>query len=410
MTASTGTSTLTGRWRQGPERSPVRVVVFGDYQCDDCGQLDQEIETLRQTSPQIQVTFRHFPMCRDCNVAIRHPRFHDNACVAARAAEAAGQLAQSAGFWRLHQWLFQHAGKFTEAELRAALPGLAFPDPEQFLRTTSLPSVNEALTEDVQLAISLGLDSTPLVFVNGVELPDADVPGTLTRTATELMELAVPAADADGDRPRSSTERLVNRWHQESEVQFPESLNGWTEGAPGARVHLTLVYDYANPYTPLLDEVAREVVRKHPDVQLTRILFPLSKTLNPRFAKWEQDYYGPSTEMARLSQACALSGDAQAWRTIHQWLLDHQSEFELQQALSVARAAGLNSSELEQRLPSEAVTTALLQRIQGVEATGIKWASTLYVNGRRVTAITPSVELLEQIVKEARSPTAAPAP
>ena len=265
----------------------------------------------------------------------------------------------------------------------------------------SLPTAQSAVTDDVQLAISLGLDSTPLVFINGVELPDADVAGTLTRTATELIRQGVPEADSSGDSPRSSVDRLVTRWRNEPEVQFPDSLAGWTDCHSNAPVKITLVFDYANPYTPLLDEVASEIVRQHPNVQLTRILFPLSKSLNPRFAKWDQDYYGASTEMARFSQACAESGDPVAWLKLHRWLLEHQSDFDLPQALVTAKDAGLDDTKLEAEGNSDAVTVALQQRIQGVESLEIKWASTLYINGRRVTAIAPTVELLERIVNEA---------
>ncbi len=389
---------FTGRWRRGPEEAAIRIVVFGDYQCHDCEKLDRELETLLVGRSDIAVSFRHFPLCRDCNPTIKDPKFHDNACVAARVAEAAGESGQADGFWKMHQWLFAKAGQFTEQELHAALPELGISDVLQFTETLQHPDLEQRIRLDVEEASALGLDGTPLVYLNGVELPNADVEGTLTRAIEALTNQNLPARTAAADVPLGRVDRLVARWQEGEAVSFPDSLPGWSIGMADARVRMTLVYDYGNPYSPWLDELARTVAEQHPEVQLRLVLFPLSKSLNPRFDKWEKDFYGTSTETARLAQASSdLGGDA-AFLSVHAWILQHQADFELENALEFAASLGLNSEQVREQMQSEAVTVALVQSIQAVEAVDIKWAGKLYINGRRVTALTPTRELLERMI------------
>ena len=60
--------TFTGRYRRGPEKARIRIVVYTDYQCPDCKRIETEIEGLLEDHPDISFSSKHFPMCRDCNV------------------------------------------------------------------------------------------------------------------------------------------------------------------------------------------------------------------------------------------------------------------------------------------------------------------------------------------------------
>ena len=86
---------------------------------------------------------------------------------------------------------------------------------------------------------------------------------------------------------------------------------------------------------------------------------------------------------------------------MHAWILQHQADFELENALEFAASLGLDAEQVRERMQSEAVTSSLVRYIQAVEAIDIKWAGKLYVNGRRVTALTPTRELLERIIAAA---------
>ena len=123
-------------------------------------------------------------------------------------------------------------------------------------------------------------------------------------------------------------------------MSFPDSLPGWSIGAAEAPIRMTLIFDYANPYTPWLDEVARKVAERHPEVQLQLVLFPLSKSLNPRFGKWGKDFYGASTEMARLAQTSSdLGGDA-AFLSMHAPSINQSTVSDDERMIALASSDG----------------------------------------------------------------------
>ncbi|MFQ5807428.1 MAG: vitamin K epoxide reductase family protein, partial [Phycisphaerae bacterium] len=117
---SAGSAGFTGRYRLGPEKAAIRVVMFSDYQCKECRRIESEVVRIFERRDDMSVSFKHYPMNSDCNRKVKRTR-HPNACWAARAAETAGILNGNDGFWEMHFWLFEHRGSFTRAELRAAL-------------------------------------------------------------------------------------------------------------------------------------------------------------------------------------------------------------------------------------------------------------------------------------------------
>ena len=94
-------------WMLGPEKAKVRVVVWGDYQEKGSSEADAVIRAYLTNHPDVSYTFRHYPFNSDCNPNLPYQR-HPLACWASRAAEAAGRLAGSDGYWRMHAWLMQN--------------------------------------------------------------------------------------------------------------------------------------------------------------------------------------------------------------------------------------------------------------------------------------------------------------
>ena len=93
---------------------------------------------------------------------------HTQACQAARAAEAARLQGK---FWDFHDALFQEDLRsgpeiFSEA---AADIGL---DLERFGQDLSSEAVTRRVTEDIQMGIELGVNSTPTVFLSSRRVPD----------------------------------------------------------------------------------------------------------------------------------------------------------------------------------------------------------------------------------------------
>ena len=175
---------VVGRWWRGPQNAAIRLVIFSDYQCPDCRKTELQLHGALAGRCDVAVSYKHFPLARECNPRVKSPGDHRHACRAARAAEAAGMLGGSEGFLRLHAWLFKRKAEFTDEQLAAVLPGMGFSDVDGFLKVMDGPDAAERVKRDVAEGTALGVSATPAVFVNGVRLEGA----TADRAILRLLE------------------------------------------------------------------------------------------------------------------------------------------------------------------------------------------------------------------------------
>ncbi len=147
----------------------MTVVLWGDYQEPFTATADQSIREILAVGGDVRYTFRHYPFNQECNpvaTATRHPQ----ACLAARAAEAAGSIGGPDGYWRMHEWLMSNQGSLDVNSIRRAAPTLGL-DPDALVAAMEQPEVAAAIAEDARAAKRFGLRSIPMIFVNGKFVP-----------------------------------------------------------------------------------------------------------------------------------------------------------------------------------------------------------------------------------------------
>jgi len=139
---------------QGSTTAPVTLVEFSDFQCPFCAQVMPTLKRVQQTyGDKVRVVWKDFPL-----TAI-HPQ--------AFGAAQAGQCAQEQGkFWELHDRLFanQQALQPEALKAHAAAAGL---DATTFDECLDSGKHADAVQAQMNAATSLGVVSTPTVFVNG---------------------------------------------------------------------------------------------------------------------------------------------------------------------------------------------------------------------------------------------------
>lgn len=371
---------FTGRHRLGPEEAPIRIVVFSDYQCEDCARIERELAALLARRPDVALSTKHFPLCVDCNRKARElgQNRHANACWAARAAEAAGIVGGSPAFWRMHRWLFERGGQFDEAELRAALPGLELAaDP--LLRAMHGPATLALVEADVEEALQLGLHVTPMIFLNGVELRGWNAPRALERA---LEALGAPrAASAAADRPPSAVEKYLEDWRSEPRVVVPPAGRGEPERPPGAAsVDVVLWGDYREPNTRALDARTRAALEQHPLARYSFRHYPMDRACGAELP----DRSPGACLSARAAEAAWIVGGSAAFERMHAWLM--ASEVVPDEALLArqAQVQGLDPAAFTRALASPRALDAIRADVSGARALGIHSIPLLLVDGRRV--------------------------
>jgi protein-disulfide isomerase len=154
---------------RGEADAHVRIVVWGDYQDADTARVDAIIGDFMAGRDDVRYEFRHFPMDKTCNSKIA-ATVRPRACLAARAAEAAGHVAGADAYWRIHASLLRDQTGFSEATLRdvALESGCDF---ETLSEVMEQRDVLAAIVADISAGYALHVQTTPAVFVNEKFVP-----------------------------------------------------------------------------------------------------------------------------------------------------------------------------------------------------------------------------------------------
>lgn len=171
---------------RGPANARVTLEEFGDFQCPPCGLLAATLLKVEHDyATSLRIVFREFPLTGA----------HAHAMTAACAAEAAGLQGR---FWEMHDMLFEHATYWSkdrppplmleganpsslEAEraVRDIFAGYARTlelDVERFLKDMDSEEVNARIKTDQERGASLGVDRTPILLIDGVQIPFTSFP------------------------------------------------------------------------------------------------------------------------------------------------------------------------------------------------------------------------------------------
>ncbi len=148
---------------RGPADAPVTIVEFSDFACGHCAALHGSLdEVLHRFGRSVRVVFRNFPLDSACNAALPAAP-HPDACLAAAAAECAGEQSK---FWPYHDMLFSNQQQLSRPFLLryAEQVGMDMP------RFTQCLAGGEAMARvraDAEAGARLGVESTPTLFING---------------------------------------------------------------------------------------------------------------------------------------------------------------------------------------------------------------------------------------------------
>ena len=164
---------------RGDANAPVTLEEFGDFECVPCFILWPALKNLEKDyGEKLAVIFRNNPMPQ-----------HPHALDGARAAEAAGLQGK---FWEMHDLLYIQRAQWT----RAADPLSEFTEfarqlqlnVERFNQDMVGAEVAKRVAADRERAAALGIDRTPVVFINGNR---ADLQGDVERGLQDDIDKAL---------------------------------------------------------------------------------------------------------------------------------------------------------------------------------------------------------------------------
>jgi len=148
-------------WRRGPDGAKAVLVEYSDFQCPACASYEPLLQQLSgEFGNSLQFVYREFPL----------RSIHQNADLAARAAEAAGVQGK---FWEMHDKIFQTQADWSklsnsaaEAKLKSYAQALGVNMP-QFASDLNSPAVMAKINNDISSGNQSGIQGTPTFFLNG---------------------------------------------------------------------------------------------------------------------------------------------------------------------------------------------------------------------------------------------------
>lgn len=151
----------------GPDDARVTIVEWSDFQCPFCARQAPVLAHLHEKyGNDVRIVYRHLPL-----------DMHRNAALAAEAGVAA---AEQGKFWPFHDQVFAGGGHLERADLErfAAAAGL---DLARFSAALDDRRYRDAVVAEVAAAGALGIDGTPMMFINGIAVSGARDAMTMDR-------------------------------------------------------------------------------------------------------------------------------------------------------------------------------------------------------------------------------------
>ena len=148
---------------RGAVDAAVTIVEFSDFACGHCAALHGTLdEVLHRFGRSVRVIFRHFPLDAACNAAMATAP-HPDACLAAAAAECAGEQGK---FWPYHDLLFGNQRQLSRPFLLRYAERVGL-DLSRFTQCLAGAEATARVRADAEAGARLGIDSTPTLFING---------------------------------------------------------------------------------------------------------------------------------------------------------------------------------------------------------------------------------------------------
>ncbi len=141
---------------EGPDDAPIVIVEFSDFQCPFCTKWHNEtyLPLMEEYPDQIKLVYRNFPLTS----------IHPDAYLSAEAAMCAGDQDR---YWDYHEALFESVYGLNSDALKQYAEDLGL-EMTSFTVCLNEHEYKDFVRADMEYAMSIGVQSTPTFYVNGI--------------------------------------------------------------------------------------------------------------------------------------------------------------------------------------------------------------------------------------------------
>lgn len=254
---------------RGPASALVTIVEFSDYQCPFCKRAENTVTALRtHYGDKIRIVWKDMPL-----------DFHKDAMPAAMAAREARVQKGDAGFWDMHDRIFDHQTALSEKDLLeyGKSGGL---DAGKLSRALANKTHLRAIYADQDEGDDVEAAGTPHFFVNGHRLAGAqpmekfqEVIDAELKKAEALVAAGTPAANVYAEIQKNAVVKVA------PPVTKAVALDPKvpSRGPANAKVTIVEFSDFQCPFCKRVEPVIDDLLKAYPkDVRLEWRNLPLS--------------------------------------------------------------------------------------------------------------------------------------
>jgi len=160
---------------KGPEKAPVTVTVFSDFQCPYCAKVSPLLDQIVGQYPkEVKVVHKNFPL--------KSHQFSLPAAIAALAAHRQGK------FWEMHDAIFANYASLSDEKLIEFAKNIGL-DLDQFGKDRNDPRLQQEVQAELESGMKAEVRGTPTIFVNGRRVTSGGLEGIKSAIDKELHKV-----------------------------------------------------------------------------------------------------------------------------------------------------------------------------------------------------------------------------
>ncbi len=386
---------LDGRPMRGRADALVTMVVVADFQCPFSARVQATIDQLvEHYGRELRIVFRHNPL-----------PFHTDAELAAEAAIEAHVQRGDAGFWAMHDLLFENQAVLsrTALEIYASRVGL---DARRFSAALDAHTHRAVIEADQSLVRGLGASGTPSFFINGMNLRGAQpyeafvtvidealagararlASGTRRRGLYEAIIAGGATAPVflDGDAPVAAVAPEPDRPYR---IAIPRGAP--SRGSARASVVVQIFADYQCPFSARVMPTVEALIERYGD----RVRFVY------------RDYPLPFHTSARAAAEAALEARAQrgdaGYFAMHDLLFENQRSLAREDLERFASVIGLDMARFRRALDTHVHEASIDADMAAVRESGASIGTPSFFIGDRLIQGAQPLEVFVTAIDEA---------
>jgi protein-disulfide isomerase len=345
---------------RGEPTAPMVILLFSDFQCDNCAKAEATLKEVREAFPKdVQVIFKHSPLPVHADAPLAH--------------ELAVEAARQGKFWEMHDLLFANQAKLKRADLDGYAQKLGL-DTQAVKKALDGRTHRPLVDRDLAEARALGVSGTPTLYLNGRRAAGVPPASAMINVIKSLL------AGGDGTEPATVPMTTFD-------------LTGApTKGPAEAPVTIVEFSDFQCSFCLRANSTVAQVLEKYQGkVRLVFKHYPLVE-LHPA---------APSGHRAAL----AAHEQGKFWE-MHDRIFANQRGMTRQDFLGHAGALGLDMTKFIADLDGPRLQAVLDRDLGEGRKVGVEGTPTFFINGTPVVGSQPIdvfVKVIDKALADAQS-------